>query len=448
MKYSLHAFMTINSLIDNSRFQDSVLGELSAVGRTYALDKRYYTDDRFPDVRLVAFRSMVDNTTDIDVPLSIRNLAINIGGWLENQSEQGNISTDNNVTRQAILAEFNRSVKSVELGRVVSVRNRYLPQFVEIVTKDTTTYTEEKLKIWFSDVAFKQQYPYHDIIIIPPIQNIDDFFQGHVNVKQIRNNINLPEIDERAHRLKDKSPYTIRLSHEYNWNDPENPDNLVPIPWTILVYGGIGNNVEIIKNAIVDHILKNSERDREAWEKIFPDLFAPTEFIIAPIWYRTSVPGYRSIASMYSPIFKVSQMNGHLENVLKDKTIYTNNYTRANSEYIPTLFKSIPAIVIGHPKNRLVGKSFYGTWPQYALIASRTEDFNRIEVKSQLLINTLYELLVEAERATRDDELLNRNLTKVVRDNVLYISTVYEGVQYLCVAKENYDNNVIRKINP
>ena len=97
MKYSLHAFMTLNDFIDNTRHKDSPLGELSALGRTYATDLGYYTKDDAPGVRLVSFRSKTDDTADIEVPLAVRDLCIRLGKWLEAKANDRTIS-QNNVT--------------------------------------------------------------------------------------------------------------------------------------------------------------------------------------------------------------------------------------------------------------------------------------------------------------------------------------------------------------
>lgn len=439
MKLSLYGFVTINSLIDNRLHQDSLLGELSAVSRTYALDKGYFTDDRYPNIRLVTFRCREDEN-NITPPNDIKDLCIKLGAWMELKARQGSFTLDTTQVKQAISAEFRGMIRDIKLGKMISVRDQFLPQFIEFSLANTNQYETSTLKLWFSDPAFKQQYPFYEIVVIPPVENIDSFFDVTESVRNIKKNINLPEIHDKANRLREQSPYTLIKSYDYQWNSQELPRETVDIPWTILIYGGIGENPDIIRDALANWVLENSTRSREDWEQIFPDLFVPSEYTIVPFWQSTSVPGYRLVDSMYSPIIT----HADVIPICKDAMSYTEAHIRQHVEIGASLYKSLSFAVVGDPRNRLTPVRLYEAYPQYALIGSRTEDFNRMDTNHQGLIHTLYKLFLTAEEATLDTEL-DLSMAKVWRDGRLYITTTYNNVQYLVLAKSNYTTGILKR---
>ena len=439
MKYSFHGFMTFNDLIDNTRHKDSPLGELSALSRTYATDLSYFTKDDIPGTRLIGYRSKTDNTDDVDVPLNVRDLCLRLGSWLEAKATDRTIGTNNTTNRQIIQAEFSQLIKDVKLGRVVTVKTLYLPQFIEFKLVDTSAYEESTVKIWFSDPAFRAQYPFYEIRVIPISDNVDDFFNDFDYVKGMKAKLNLEVLHDKVNKLREESPFTMIKTYNYEWNGATT-DEKIMIPWTILIYGGIGENLDIIKKTLVDYILANSKHSRKEWEAKFPDLFVPTEYVIAPVWTVPSVPGYRTIASMFSPTLKYADMLPFAKEAMDG---YEEAHIQANMEISASLFKSLSFLVTGNPLNRLAPISWYSFYPQYALIASRTDDFNRMDARHQRMVLVLNELLLAAENTTPDTDTGLR-LTKLYRGNILYVSLVHENVQWLCVCKYNYTAGILK----
>lgn len=445
-KYSLYGFMTIADLIDNTKNMDSPIGELSDEVRTYALDKGYYAKPEFPDVRFVSFRSQENDNTDVVVPLTIRDLCIRLGDWCFRKSKEGVLTNNLFTSRQAFTAEFNADIKDVTFGQMVLSKGVYLPQYIEFKLKDTSQYNTSFIKIWFSDKSLKQQYPFYDIVVVPLVENIDDFFQSETVVAQIKNTISLKKIHDKTNVLRGKSPYTYILTDEYDWHDKTNQDTTISIPWTVIVYGPVGNNTDLIRHALAEWILAHSAKSRDEWEVIFPDIFIPTEYVFVPVWNHHSVPGYRLVDGLYSPILKAKDIAPLTIEAVKKG--YTEDHIREHVEFSTSLHKSIAFSVIGNPKNRLAPISFYSFFPQYSLLGSRTDDFNRLDDRHQKMMETLAFLFATAETAKRDTEVL-RNQARVERDGILYISTTVDNIQYLMVAKSNYDQDgVLRGIAP
>lgn len=438
MKFTLYGFMTISDLIDNSANKDSPLGELSDEVRTYALDKGYFTKPEYPDVRFISFRSQEDEN-DAPVPLFVRDICIRLGDFAFKKALDKTIGNNIHQNRQILQAEFGDVIEDVILGKMTQAKSVYLPQFIEFKLRDKTTYAESFIKIWFSDPALKQQYPLYDIVPIPLVENLDDFFTNYTAVKNIRDSLDLAKLHDQTNIIKGKNPYTMIKTINYPWYDQEDPTRQVIIPWTIIIYGPIGNNLDLIRTALQKWILARSQRPVKDWEKIFPDIFIPTEFIYAPFWQKTSVPGYRTVEDIYSPTIPVKQLTDYAKEVMKG---YQPKVVEDLVEVSSTLFKSMSFVVCGNPQNRLVPSSFYKAFPMYCLIGSRTLDFNRLDKTHQDHLSVLNTLFIAAETVS-DDTQLPANVSRVTRDGILYVSTTLENIQHLVVAKGNYLNGVL-----
>lgn len=434
--YTLHAFATHDAFIDNGTLKVSAFGELSTESETYALDKGIHTQSTVPDTTLFSFKSQEDNNETAVPAYAIQN-SIEFSQWLFTKSLDHTFVSNKDVVNQTIQAEYRNRFENIRLGRIIKdEENRYMPEFVEFTIKGVD---DNRIKIWFADASFKQQYPFHDIIVIPVIDNVDDFFGNVDDVLAIKVDTLLPEIHDKANTLKGKSPYTKILTFNYEWYNPSNRDQRKIFPWTVLIYGGINANLDIIKDAIVKHVLKNSNVERGRWEKIFPDLFVPTEYIIAPIWTRYSVPNKSIIAGMFSPTMRYNEV---LEFAKKVYGAYPEPHLRDHLEMSSALYKSAAFLVCGHPQNRLAPISFYEKWPEYALIRSVSDDFNRLSVNTQQFVKSLTELLRWADEAT-PDTALPEHMTRLQREGIYLLAVSIDRVQYLAVMRWNYTHGTL-----
>lgn len=434
--YTLHAFATHDDFIDNGTLKVSAFGELSTESETYARDKGIHTLPTVPNTTLFSFKSQTDNT-DTAVPTYVLQNSIEFSQWLFTKSLDNTFVSNKDVVNQAIQAEYRNRFEYVRIGRVVKdENNRYMPEFVEFRIKGAD---DNRIKIWFADASFKQQYPFHDIIVIPVIENVDDFFGEAESVLGIKVDTLLPQIHDKANTLKGKSPYTKILTFNYEWINPSNKEQKKIFPWTVLVYGGINSNLDIIKDAIVKHVLSISKMERGRWEKIFPDLFVPTEFVIAPVWTRYSVPNKSIVAGMFSPTVKHSEVLPFAKKVFG---LYPEEHLTENLEISSALYKSISFFVCGHPQNRLSPISFYEKWPEYALIRSVSDDFNRLSVDTQQFVKSLTELLRWADEAT-PDTALPEHMTRLQREGIYLLAISHDRVQYLAVMRWNYTHGTL-----
>lgn len=438
--YTLHAFATRDEFIDNGTLKISPIGELSTEAETYALDKGIHTLPNIPSTTLFSFKSLRDGA-EVEVPVPVLQNSIELSQWLFNKCLDNTFVANNNIVNQGIQAEYRNRLDRIKIGRVIAdSQNHYMPEFIEFSIKGLNE--DNRIKIWFVDSSFRQQYPYHDIVVIPAIDNLDDFFGDVDLVLATKVDELLPKIHDKANHLKGKSPYTKILTFNYEWYNPSNTEQRKVFPWTVLIYGGINSNLDLIKDAIVKHILAHSTYERNRWEKIFPDLFVPSEYIIAPLWTRYSVPNKSIVAGMFSPTIKYAEIPEFTKKVFG---AYTEAHLNQNLEISSSLYKSLALFICGHPQNRLAPISFYEKWPEYALMRSVSDDFNRFSLDTQMFVKSLTELLKWADESTPDTEL-PEHMTRMQRGDIYYVAINIDRVQYIAVMRWNYTHGTLASV--
>lgn len=438
--YTLHAFATRDEFIDNGTLKISPIGELSTEAETYALDKGIHTLPNIPSTTLFSFKSLRD-AAEVEVPVPVLQNSIELSQWLFNKCLDNTFVANNNIVNQGIQAEYRNRLDRIKIGRVIGdSQNHYMPEFIEFSIKGLNE--DNRIKIWFVDSSFRQQYPYHDIVVIPAIDNLDDFFGDVDLVLATKVDELLPKIHDKANHLKGKSPYTKILTFNYEWYNPSNTEQRKVFPWTVLIYGGINSNLDLIKDAIVKHVLAHSTYERNRWEKIFPDLFVPSEYIIAPLWTRYSVPNKSIVAGMFSPTIKYAEIPEFTKKVFG---AYTETHLNQNLEISSSLYKSLALFICGHPQNRLAPISFYEKWPEYALMRSVSDDFNRFSLDTQMFVKSLTELLKWADESTPDTEL-PEHMTRMQRGDIYYVAITIDRVQYIAVMRWNYTHGTLASV--
>lgn len=438
--YTLHAFATRDEFIDNGTLKISPIGELSTEAETYALDKGIHTLPNIPSTTLFSFKSLRDGA-EVEVPVPALQNSIELSQWLFNKCLDNTFVANNNIVNQGIQAEYRNRLDRIKIGRVIGDnQNRYMPEFIEFSIKGLNE--DNRIKIWFVDSSFRQQYPYHDIVVIPAIDNLDDFFGDVDLVLATKVDELLPKIHDKANHLKGKSPYTKILTFNYEWYNPSNTEQRKVFPWTVLIYGGINSNLDLIKDAIVKHVLAHSTYERNRWEKIFPDLFVPSEYIIAPLWTRYSVPNKSIVAGMFSPTIKYAEIPEFTKKVFG---AYTEAHLNQNLEISSSLYKSLALFICGHPQNRLAPISFYEKWPEYALMRSVSDDFNRFSLDTQMFVKSLTELLKWADESTPNTEL-PEHMTRMQRGDIYYVAITIDRVQYIAVMRWNYTHGTLANV--
>ena len=427
--YNLRAFVTIPALVNNQPDVDSPLGELSATAKTYSREVGIYKTQDHPNTILHSFHSAVDGTlTKVD-PMIVASV-LDVAEFLYNRAIDGTLSDDKAACQQLLLAQFGGTVQFNLVGRMVTNGTYWLP---ETLTVALVAQGENEIKLWFADAAFRSQYDHYEIVVVPPVVPLDDLHGQRAVVLTLLSQITVSGHVTKVNQLIAQDPQTYLISHEYDWVDKNDPSIKKATPWTVIVYGVGGNNDDVIREALVNYILANSQFPRSEWEKIYPDLFLPLEFYMTPLWDRYSLTNMLTVAGVYSPTVPWREVMRYALG-----TFYNQTFQHC-SEYVATTqstYKSLSLVAVGNSRNRNGIFGLETLWPQYAAISTQHGDFGRMSPETQQFSLMLTQALVHAEELT-PTSAIPEGYSRVKRGEFWYLAKTFNKVLYLFWLKYN-----------
>lgn len=428
--YTLYGFYKYPPLIDNTLNIVNPLGELSDDSLTYAKDKSTHSNGAYPQTVLVGFHSVKDNVVT-EIPSGIVTRILQLGQWIYNRASAGQIGTNPTDLLNALLGEFGDQVVNVQLGPLLLHEGIRLPRWIEF--KDTKYDSDNTIKLWISDQAFNNEYPETNIKVIPPITNIDDMFLGEDIVRARLEEYSLSDRFDQVQKLRADYPYTLHRVENFRWINPVDASKTIVTPWIVVIYGRAGNNPDLIKEAIIDYIMANTEKDREDWEDLIPDLLLSTEFIITPQWQQYALPNLELEAGIHSPILRP-----YVALELAHRTTQGNGYSpewiAEKIESSGLIYKSLAFTIIGNPNNRTGITQFSEQFSDYILVTNNSADFNRMSVRTQEFKDMLAAMVKHAE-TTNPTTQVPTGFSRITRKGVVYVGKQYEDILYLVVTK-------------
>lgn len=426
--YKLSAFMSMNAMNNNQVGVDSAIGELSSYSRTFSREVGKYSKVQYPEVFLHSFDSK-DADVAVPAPDTIVTQILAMGQFLFTQSINGSLSDNKEACQQAITAEFNSVIEVVTVGAMATNGTYWLPSYVFLKVLGS----DNLCRVWLSDLAFRAQYDITELLVVLPVIPMDDLHKERAIALAKLDAISVHDMTTREGELTGDIPETKVHSVEYDWVDKNDPSIRVPTPFLVAVYGAAGLNDDLIRQALIDAILGSSVFDRTEWEKIFPDLFRPTEFFIAPIWDKYSLPNNVMSAGLFSPSLPLVEVPKYTGSLLP---VMEADYMAANLVASTTVFKGLAFLAIGNPRNRNDSFRFDKLWPNYINLSVNHGDFDRIPPLTQKFIIKLIEMLVVAENVT-DYSALPVGMTRITRDGIKYLAASYNKVMYLVAIGSN-----------
>ena len=427
--YSLKGFVSFAGFANNVPGQVSKIGELSSHAMTYAKDKGIYDDIANKDIVVTSFFSKI-GTEQVSMPDNVRINVFELVSWVYGQM----IATTNTQDRAAFLtalaSTFTATIEEVECGVVVTDGTNFIPEWISWKIIGTSSY----IRLWFTDESFRAQYDEFEIVVVPALDLLDNFFLSATQVELLLNSMTTTKIVDRLQRAKGDYPETVVKVETFNYIAPGNPNFKVPSRWGVLIYGAAGNNVDSIKDALVKHILDNSTRPRPDWVEILPDLFKRTEFIFTPLWAQYGIPNRNLEAGIYSPLMKYHVA---LSAAMQTARQYSEEHVRQYISFMGHPYKSLAMTVLGGPENR-EGKFFLTDfYSDYIMVNTSSIDFNRMSPETQELSKALADMIYQAESVNKYT-VLPFGMTRLIRDNILYIVKTIDNIQFLIVAKINF----------
>lgn len=427
---TLSAFMSMSAINNNVPGMTSPIGELSRESGTFAKEVGLYGKPDYPDVRLHSFDCRDDDTMVPLAPAYVTAI-LALGQWMYTRAITGNFNADKDSCQQKINADFSSTIEIQSIGSMRTNGNYWLPEF--LFFKVLGQPDDNVMRIWFSDPAFQAQCDVYEIVVIPVVESLDDLHKDRLTVQNLLSNVTVTGMLEKAAVLTAGYPETYLPAKNYDWVDRNDPTVRYPTPWTVAIYGAAGNNPDVIRQALVDYILENSSYPREDWELIYPDLFRPTEFYIAPIWDRYSLPNQVITAGMFSPTIPYRHMMDYVKQLVAG---VTDEFLVENMTAVSLNYKGLMFMSVGNPHNRYDAFRFDELWPKYINLSTMHADFDRIPPNTKTFILFLINLVHLAEEATEYSKL-PVGISRMERDGIAYLAASHDDVMYLVAIRNN-----------
>jgi hypothetical protein len=428
--YQLKGFISILSLIDNAVGAVAPFGELSLWSQTYTKDRGEYESSAVPGFKLSSIYSLdsVLGKVVLDTPLANRVLVM--AKWVYDyfQTQPQPISSTD--FSQDALINFAGEISYFNFGPFVSNGTIVLPEWVSY---KNLNFPDNEIKLWFSDDAFSNQFEETEIITIAPIVNLDDFFLSPTQVKTLIQARTPSQSMQYIQAAKSKNPETVIRTETFNYNNPNFPNVVFATNWSVLIYGAAGDNLDSVKDAIINYILAHSTHSRAEWAITLPDLFKRTEFMLLPNWFKYAIPDKTVQAGIYSCIVDPIISTIYTKAVARE---YPAAHIDSGITFIGYPYKSISINCVSGPDNKVGKENIINEFPDYINVDTSSTDFNRMELKTQKWVLLLERLLIVAETLTEFSSI-PIDMRRIHRGGFLYVSATYENIQYLVGAKYN-----------
>lgn len=434
MANSIKAFITMDGYVSNQGSVVSPFGELSTWSMTYAKEKKEYHDSSVPGHKLFVYSAKDDVTgAPYDLPQSLVNQTIALAKRCLQFSTVNIQPLSSTSLRNDLISHFNSpnaQLSTVEMGPFVSNGPLAVPQWVSWVSVD---HNNTFCKIWLSDEAFSNQYDEFEIVVIPPISPIDNLHQTYQNVQAQVNARTQQMLAEQVQTARDRYPETYLRFYDFDLIDQIDPTRKIKTTWAFLIYSRAGDNIDSIKDALAAYILNHTSRPQAHWMSLFPSIYRRTEFSIFPRWDLISIPNLSNLSALYSSI---SNPNELMDFASAAASYYPVNHTRARMRFVPLDYKALSLCIIGGPTNVLNKEYIEEIVSDYIAVPSTSTDFGRMQIITRNWINFIMELILVSETTTRNTTV-PLHLRRIVRDNKVFIASIFENVHYLVAAKSN-----------
>lgn len=429
MSKMLKGFVEIQALQSAMPGVISELGELSIWSLTFTKDKNEFGDPDIKGYQLVS-TNYKDTTGDTTSPSVILvNQVIAIVQTAVAYAELHPMPLDAADLRATLSADFTAGVTSLKTGPLVSNGYIQLPEWIE-----WTSIAEAgaAVKIWLSDAAFSNQYDLFEITVIPPLENVDDFFQTPATVRAQLAAITPSQMMDGIQAAKNHNPETYIRTEGFNYVSPIAGEAPVRSDWSVLIYGIQGDNIDAIKDAIIAYVLAHSTHTQAEWEVLIPDLFKRTEFVILPRWDKIAIPDMAAQTGLYGSMTKPAGIGAFVSGQV---TFYPASWVvEQNITVLPFPYKCLTLNAIAGPTNEGDAADLQTLFPDYLPLPSTSLDFNRMVAKTQGWLLLMEKMLIVAEDLSAYTTL-PESIHLVYRDNVAYLSAFYNNVNFLVALK-------------
>lgn len=427
---TIKGFVTISQYKNNNVNGVSSLGELTTHSMTYSRDKGEYQNPDVPGYEFISFSCKDVNTgVQSSVDQNQVNQIINMVFQTVDYCTTHLRPYDPELFRNTLISLFTGEAYDINFGSFIENSSFGLPEWLEW----RNTSTNDIVKVWLSDNSFREQYDESTVVVIPPIVNLNSLFGSYTAASETMQNRTIPQLTELIQDARDIFPESYLRSFNFFYYNKDNLTQKIVTTWTALVYGKADDNIDSIKDAIVEFILANSTHISDDWAIIYPEIMSRTEFLIVPRWDLIAIPNLTLSSGIYSSIVDPKECI----NFVKDNIpFYSGSFIEDNINIIPIDYKALMLLIVNGDSNMEGKQQLKDVFPDYIPISSINIDFNKMTPFTREWVLILYELVQIAETATRFTTVPSK-YRRIIRNNIVFISRQYDNVNYLIAVKSN-----------
>jgi hypothetical protein len=426
----IKGFALNRNFINNAPGVVADIGELSTMGFTFAKEPRVYSSPTYPTISLAHFPTKDSELGTAEaIPDAQKNHILKVIGAIYDRSLSQSSVIAPGAFVEYLRVQMGAEIADITTGGSVVSGNRSIIEWIQ--WRSVALGKPNLIKVWFSNNAFVGQFDEGDIKVIIPIEPPNLFFGQPAEVKALLKGLTYAEEMERIQAARAKTSETILWGNTYNYVNPVNQNDKTPAKFTALLYGAAMNNIDIIKERIVDYLLKNSNHTRDQWKNILPDLFMRSEFMIFPKWDQMAIEHVAgSNNGVFSPVVDLTKA---ITDLVNESVEFPEAHVRANGQILTFPYMSISMTAIGHEENR-DGKLKLTDWfPDYFFTNNTSPDFNRMSLVTQQWVLMLSEMIMIARTLTMASTV-PQGFSRVVRGKRLFLAKSYNAMQYLVAA--------------
>lgn len=425
------AFVTKTNFADNESNATAPVGELSKIARSFSRDIKVFPNPSVPEIILNMFSAHDTSNPDAYVPPSEDDLTEmqSVAEWVITRGDLKLAPSDLPSYIDSITGHFVNMDGQFSVGNLVQLDGGW---FASSVSYESAG---RNWRLWFGDAEFRAQYDEYYIETVFPVDNIDELHREYAHVQALLEQSTSTTMLSKIMQIEKEAPSTINKGQDYTWTDQSDASIRLPISFAVVIYGNAGNNIDVIREAIVQDILSKSIYDRSAWAKVLPELFSPNEMVFVPYW--------NSPLESYDPLEDDIYQSAVAPDDIKQLALdFTPNFSPAHIEakvsLVPTLWRGIVMSAVPHePANDDPSPTFSQLYPDYMLAKTTDPDFHRMEEPTREVVVIIFNLLTYAERYN-DYFVLPENYSRTVRSGKEFITISHNGYLYHALTKRSY----------
>jgi len=430
MMKQVQGFVTKAQHINNQAGQVAEFFELSPIGLTYSRNRGEYQHTNYPNFTLHTFVGRDTTTQEPYLLTSMDTAAVfALVNSMVTYLQGLPVPKSYAYFTQYMLANYHESIKAFEYGQMHEGSDMVLPEWISF-----TTLWDVEFKLWLVNDAFVNQFAYYEIVVCPPIPDVDAFFLNYAETATRLKAITPAALMDTIQEKKGQLPETVTRILNFPYYNRNNLNQFTESHWGVLIYGAAGDNVDAIKAAITEYLVEESTHPQTDWTVLLPGIFKRTEFLFFPRWDQIAVPNLSALSALYKSVLEPMEVLDYVQRNHPDNLSATEVANR--TALMPFDYKALMVAVVTGETNDADKRKLENFFKDYLPLSTSELDFNRMQIQTREWVVRMVALLSLAETAT-EYSTIPQPFRRTQRGNQLFLSFQQDNVNYLVSARTN-----------